>query len=110
LIGSYERVRYADVNYSLPSLVATYEWLRRDVNNKYDPREGNLIALGAGLGTSLNGLRPFSRLKARGQVWWPVGERDVFTIRGEVGKVWANDNTRIPADFGFRTGGARTIR
>ncbi|MGE4337866.1 MAG: autotransporter assembly complex family protein [Pigmentiphaga sp.] len=110
LIGSYERVRYADVRYSLPSVVASYEWLRRDVNNKYDPREGNLIALGAGLGSALNGFHPFSRLKARGQMWWPVGERDVFTIRGEVGKVWANDNTRTPADFGFRTGGARTIR
>src|SRR5690606_6719624 len=40
---------------------------------------------------------------------WPVGRRDVLTLRAEVGKVWSRTD-RLPEDFGFRTGGARTIR
>lgn len=110
LLASYERVRYADVDYRLPSGVATYEWLRRDVDSKYNPRQGTLVSLGAGLGSALDGWAPFGRLQARGQVWWPIGQRDLFTVRGEVGKVWAGSSTNIPSDFGFRTGGARTIR
>lgn len=97
-------------SYTLPSVTATYQWLRRDVDNKFNPREGHLIDLGAGVGTALNGFDPYSRLQARGQYWWPVGERDLVTVRGEVGKVWAGNGVRIPSDFGFRTGGARTIR
>lgn len=38
-----------------------------------------------------------------------MGDNDVLTIRGEVGKVW-RDNENVPPDFGFRTGGARSIR
>lgn len=97
-------------SYTLPSVTATYQWLRRDVDSKFNPREGHLIDLGAGVGTALNGFDPYSRLQARGQYWWPVGKRDLVTVRGEVGKVWAGSGVRIPSDFGFRTGGARTIR
>ncbi len=110
LMASYEKVRYGDVRYTLPSVVGTWEWLRRDVDNKYNPRSGNLVAVGAGVGTALDGFDPFTRLQARGQYWWPVGERDLFTVRGEVGRVWTHGSANIPADFGFRTGGARTIR
>jgi translocation and assembly module TamA len=38
-----------------------------------------------------------------------VGRRDVLTARAEVGKVWTQTD-RLPQDFGYRTGGARTIR
>ncbi|MGE8620459.1 MAG: autotransporter assembly complex protein TamA, partial [Achromobacter spanius] len=40
--------------YTLPTLTATAEWLRRDVDNKYNPREGNLIAVGGGVGVTLD--------------------------------------------------------
>ncbi|OZI28811.1 hypothetical protein CEG14_23000 [Bordetella genomosp. 1] len=96
--------------YDLPTATVTGEWLRRDVDNKYDPREGNLIALGGGVGVTLDDGSPYTRLRLRGQKWWPVGERDVLTLRGEVGRVWSNTRTRVPDDFGFRTGGARSIR
>ena len=110
LLAAHDHVRIEGADtYDLPSLTGTVEWLRRDVDNKYDPREGNLISLGGGLGVTLDTGRPYSRARARAQRWWPVGERDVFTLRGEVGSVWS-DNTRVPPDFGFRTGGARSIR
>jgi translocation and assembly module TamA len=96
--------------YSLPTLTATGEWLRRDVDNKYDPREGNLIALGGGVGVTLDTGEPYTRARFRAQKWWPIGKLDVLTVRGEVGRVWSNGNVQVPDDFGFRTGGARSIR
>lgn len=97
-------------SYSLPTITGTAEWLRRDVDSKYNPREGNLIAVGGGIGTTLDRGEPFTRATLRGQQWWPVGDRDVFTMRGEVGKLWSRSDALVPDDFGFRTGGARTIR
>src|SRR5690606_18114597 len=52
---------------------------------------------------------PFYRASLRAQHWWRMGERDVLTVRGEVGKVWSRTD-RLPADFGYRTGGARSVR
>lgn len=96
--------------FELPSIVGAYDLLRRDVNDKFDPRSGNLMAIGLGVGTDLERGDPFARSSARIQQWWPIGRRDNITIRGEVGYVWAKDSTRIPDDFGFRTGGAGSIR
>lgn len=96
--------------YDLPTATLTAEWLRRDVDKKYDPREGNLISVGGGVGVALDTGRPYTRMHLRGQQWWPVAKRDVLMLRGEVGRVWADARTRVPDDFGFRTGGARTIR
>jgi translocation and assembly module TamA len=97
-------------SFTLPTLTATAEWLRRDVDNKYDPREGNLISVGGGVGVTLDTGDPYTRLRLRGQKWWPIGKLDVLMIRGEVGRVWSNGNVQVPDDFGFRTGGARSIR
>ena len=96
-------------DYEVPTAVATWRWLRRDVDKKYDPREGNLIDFGLGAGITLDKSEPFYRSSLRLQQWWPIGERDVLTLRGEVGKVWSDTN-RLPQDFGYRTGGARTVR
>lgn len=96
-------------NYKVPTLVGGWQWLRRDVNNKYDPREGNLIDLGLGAGVTLDRGEPFYKTSLRGQHWWSIGRRDVLTLRAEVGKVWSQTD-RLPEDFGFRTGGSRTIR
>lgn len=96
-------------DYEVPTLVATWKWLRRDVNDKYDPREGNLLDFGVGAGVTLDKGEPFYRSSLRLQQWWPIGRRDVLTVRGEVGKVWSQ-TFRLPEDFGYRTGGARTIR
>jgi len=110
LIAAHDRTHIDGAeSYTVPSLVGTWQWLRRDVNDKYDPREGNLVDFGLGAGVTLDRGEPFYRASIRGQKWWPVGERDQLTIRAEVGKVWAS-TTRLPEDFGFRTGGARSIR
>src|SRR5690606_23882819 len=59
-------------NYDLPTVSTTAEWLRRDVDDKYNPREGNLIAVGAGVGVTLDEGKPYTRATARGQQWWPI--------------------------------------
>lgn len=97
-------------DYTLPTLTVTGEWLRRDVDNKYDPREGSLIALGGGVGVTLDTGEPYTRARFRAQKWWPIGKLDVLTVRGEAGRVWASGKVLVPDDFGFRTGGARSIR
>lgn len=114
LMANYDYVKRdtatEKTKFHLPTLVATYDLLRRDVDDKYNPRSGNLLAAGVGVGRDLKNKNYFSRASARAQVWFPIGKRDVFTLRAEVGKVWAKKDTLIPDDFGYRTGGARTIR
>ncbi|MGB6103698.1 MAG: BamA/TamA family outer membrane protein [Pusillimonas sp.] len=107
---AYDKTRISGAeDFEVPSGVATWQWLRRDVDKKYDPREGNLIDFGLGAGVTLDKGELFYRSSLRVQQWWPIGKRDVLTVRGEVGKVWS-DTDRLPQDFGYRTGGARTIR
>jgi translocation and assembly module TamA len=111
VLAAYDKVNISGGDsYNLPTVTGTVDWLRRDVDNKYNPRQGNLIDLGAGVGVVLDTGKPYSRLQARGQKWWPVGKLDVFTVRGEVGKLFSDSQTQVPDDFGFRTGGARSIR
>ncbi|WP_416347214.1 autotransporter assembly complex protein TamA [Castellaniella sp.] len=107
---SYDKNRTEGAyRYEVPSWAMTWQWLRRDVDAKYDPREGNLIEFGVGLGTTLDDGQPFYRSSLRVQQWWPIGDLDVLTLRGEIGKVWS-DTDRLPQDFSWRTGGSRTIR
>lgn len=110
VVAAYDRTRIdgAD-NYRVPTAVATWQLLRRDVDSKYDPRSGNLIDLGLGAGITLDKSEPFYRAGLRVQSWWPIGRYDVLTLRGEIGKVWSKTD-RLPNDFGYRTGGARSIR
>src|SRR5690625_6764784 len=84
--------------------------MRRHVNDKYNPREGNLIDLDLGVHYPLrNRYKTLYRAGLRMQQWFPVGKNDVFTIRGEVGRVWARSDC-IPLGFGFRPGCARALR
>lgn len=110
MVLAYDKTRYKGADeFKVPTLLGTWQWLRRDVNDIYDPREGNLIEAGLGAGVTLDRGEPFFRSGLRLQKWWPVGPDDVFTVRGEVGKVWSKTQ-RLPDDFGYRTGGARSIR
>lgn len=108
---AYDAVKRLDQpKFELPNAVVTYDLLRRDVDSKFDPRSGNLIVLGLGIGADLERGDPFARTSLRAQQWWPVGRRDNITVRAEVGYVHAKSSTRIPDDFGYRTGGAGSIR
>ena len=110
MVAAHDRTQISGADdYSVPTLVGTWQWLRRDVDKKYDPRQGNLIDFGLGAGLTLDTGKPFYRSSLRAQQWWPVGKYDVITVRGEVGKVWSKTD-RLPLDFGYRTGGARSIR
>lgn len=110
LIAAYDKTRISGApGFEVPTLVGTWEWLRRDVDSKYNPREGHLLDFGLGAGVTLDKGEPFYRSSLRAQQWWPMGDRDVLTLRGEVGKVWSQTD-RLPQDFAYRTGGARTIR
>lgn len=110
LVAAHDRTRIDGAeDFTVPTLVGTWQWLRRDVDSKYDPREGHLIDLGLGAGITLDSGDPFYRASVRGQHWWTLGQRDVLTLRGQVGKVWS-DTDRLPQDFGYRVGGARSIR
>lgn len=92
------------------SVEAVWQVLRRNVDNKYDPREGNLFDVGLGVSYPLGGGRKtLYRAGLRAQQWIPLGKDDVIMLRGEVGKVWPNTD-RIPMGFGYRTGGARSVR
>ena len=92
------------------ALEATWQVLRRNVDDKYDPREGNLFDVDVGVNYPLTGGgKTLYRAGIRAQQWIPMGKNDVFMLRGEVGQVWPKSD-RIPMGFGYRTGGARSIR
>jgi len=97
-------------SYNMNSLIGTADLTRRDVNDKFDPREGHVLGVGAGLGTELGGSNRFGRLTARGQYWWSPRTDYVLTTRLELGRVWTRNIDRVPDDFSFRTGGASTVR
>lgn len=110
LVAAYDRTRIKGAeSFRVPTAVGTWQLLRRDVDSKYDPRSGNLLDLGLGVGMTLDKNEMFYRAGLRAQTWWPIGRHDVLTLRGEVGKVWSKTD-RLPNDFGYRTGGARSIR
>ncbi|WP_051532296.1 autotransporter assembly complex protein TamA [Brackiella oedipodis] len=111
VVAAMDRVDRDEVpTYTLPSVVATWNLLRRDVNDKFDPRSGNLEALDLGIGSDVRERKAFARVGFRAQVWFPLFKRDNFSLRGEIGYVKASDDTRLPDDFGYRVGGARTVR
>jgi len=110
LMAAHDRTKIdGDEDFEVPTLVGTWQWLRRDVDSKYDPREGHLIDFGVGAGVTLDKGEPFYRASLRGQQWGRVGRRDVLSVRGQVGKVWA-ETDRLPQDFGYRIGGSRSVR
>ncbi|MFA5662867.1 autotransporter assembly complex family protein [Castellaniella sp.] len=108
LLHEENRISGSD-RYAVSAGTLNWQWQRRDLNSKYDPREGNLIELGLGVGATLDGAEPFYRARVRAQQWWSVGARDVLTVRAEVGKVWSRSDN-VPQSFMWRTGGSRSIR
>ncbi|AIL32448.1 hypothetical protein IX83_03230 [Basilea psittacipulmonis DSM 24701] len=101
-----------DDKYSLPTVVATWTGMRRDVDDIYNPTRGNLVAigLGAGIAGGSHSHRPFTRMDLRYQYWFSLSPKDIVTIRAQAGQVFADDQVTIPYDFGYRLGGARTLR
>ncbi|WP_164139695.1 BamA/TamA family outer membrane protein, partial [Stenotrophomonas maltophilia] len=73
------------------------------------PRRGNIITtqIGAavkGVLTDQSFVRSYSRIRQ----FVPVGQRDIFVARGELGAViTAGSGDGVPATLRFRTGGTQ---
>jgi len=93
------------------ALVLDWYWLRRKVDNPLFPMSGTLtqIRLG-GASNSVLSDQTFVRSYLRHQLWLPLGERDVITLRIEGGYTAATTSLGIPQDYLFRVGGTQTVR
>lgn len=94
------------------ALVPGFAWTRRDVDDPLFPRRGNILTtqIGAavkGLLTDQSFVRSYSRIRQ----YVPVGQRDIFVARAELGAVLtAGAADGVPATLRFRTGGTQSIR
>ncbi|CAG0124901.1 Translocation and assembly module subunit TamA [Rhodocyclaceae bacterium] len=93
------------------ALVLDWQWRRRAVDDPLYPRRGNVTEIRVG-GASRELLsdQNFLRSYARHQIWWPVGTRDIFSLRGEAGYTAALSRAGIPQEYLFRAGGAQSVR
>ena len=86
-------------------------WTLRRVDDLLDPRRGFVAQFQAGGGSkALLSDQNFVRLYTRYQHFFPVAERDVVTLRGELGATLAPSRDGIPGEFLFRAGGAQSVR
>lgn len=94
------------------ALVTSVEWTYRDVDNLVFPRRGYIFS--SDLGVALKSLlsdENFFRADTQLRHYFPVGERDLVILKGELGAVISKGgNTSIPASLLFRAGGTDSIR
>lgn len=95
------------------ALVASVEWTSRHVDDLVFPRHGYIISnsIGIALKSALSD-ETFIRVQTRFRKFFPVGERDLVLLGGNLGAVFSRsgDNISIPASLLFRAGGTETIR
>jgi len=93
------------------ALVPNATWTWRQLDNPLDPRAGTVLQLSVGGGAKAAlSDQNFVRLHGRIQYYLPVGERDTLSLRGELGRTFADSRLRIPQDYLFRTGGTGSVR
>ncbi|MPZ42311.1 MAG: BamA/TamA family outer membrane protein [Betaproteobacteria bacterium] len=87
-----------------------YRKTYRTTDELLTPREGLIGTMEVGVGIPALSSRKFAR--ARGILNWlvPLGERNDFFMRAELGVVLAEARTGVPSTFLFRTGGDQTVR
>lgn len=101
----------SDTNTLNQALSLSYSWTRRDVDDLLFPTRGYLVNLQAdGASQALLSSQSFVRGYGKVMYFHPVGNRNQFILRGELGMVSAKDTDGIPSDFLFRTGGDKTVR
>ncbi|MDO8206246.1 MAG: BamA/TamA family outer membrane protein [Gallionella sp.] len=95
----------------IQALVPDWQWHRRAADDPLYPRHGNVTEFRVGGGSrQLMSSQNFLRSYARHQMWWPVGERDVISLRGEAGVTAALSRLGIPQEYLFRAGGSQSVR
>jgi translocation and assembly module TamA len=106
-----QQIPLGGIRETVQALVLDWHWNRRRVDNPLFPMSGSLTQLLVG-GASKSALsnRDFVRSYIRQQIWIPLGERDVVTLRVEGGYTAATSRVGIPQDYLFRVGGTQTVR
>jgi translocation and assembly module TamA len=94
------------------ALVPAFAWTRRDVDNPVFPRRGNVINTQIGVAAkNILSDATFLRLYGRIRQYIPVGNRDLFIARLELGAdLTKADPAQVPASLRFRAGGTDSIR
>ena len=106
-----ERKTPLDPVIELDTLSTTYTWIRRYVDEIINPRSGNVIELEGTVGASGTQLdKTFVSGYGRIAQYFPIGQRDVLIVRGELGAVVADTTNVVPNRFLFRTGGSTSVR
>jgi translocation and assembly module TamA len=96
---------------SVKALVLDWHWNRRAVDNPLFPMSGSMTQLLVGGGSkAVLSDQNFVRSYFREQVWLPLSESDVTTLRIEGGYTAATSALGIPQDYLFRVGGTQTVR
>lgn len=106
-----QQIPLGGIRESVQALVLDWHWNRRAVDNPLFPMSGSLTQLLVG-GASKSALsdQDFVRSYFRQQIWLPLGQRDVVTLRVEGGYTAATSSLGIPQDYLFRVGGTQTVR
>jgi len=108
----YEKKEIGDTpTERLKSLPLYGSWTRRNVDDLVNPREGWLLNLQAA--AAVEGLltdESFINAYARAAGFLPVGRRDTFIARAELGRTWTSDPRSVPSRYLYRTGGSTTVR
>jgi translocation and assembly module TamA len=93
------------------ALVPNIMWTWRQVDNLLDPGDGIVLQfqVGGGAKAALSDQN-FVRLHGRWQQFIRLGTNNQLTLRGELGRTFADSRLRIPQDFLFRTGGTGSVR
>jgi translocation and assembly module TamA len=106
-----ERKTPLDPVIELDTLSTTYTWIRRYVDEIINPRSGNVIELEGTVGASgTQWDKTFVSGYGRIAQYFPIGQRDVLIVRGELGAVVADTTNVVPNRFLFRTGGSTSVR
>ncbi|SOD42087.1 autotransporter assembly complex protein TamA [Nitrosovibrio sp. Nv4] len=83
----------------------------RSVDDPLFPRDGSVTELRVGGGSrQLLSDQDFIRTYVRHQSWYPVGDRHVLFLRGELGYTFAPSRFGIPQEYLFRAGGIQSVR
>lgn len=99
------------INQINEALVLDWRWRRQVVDDPFFIRRGDVTEIRIGGGVqSLLSDQNFLRTYARHQTWWPVGARDTFFLRAEVGYTFADSRFGIPQEYLFRAGGIQSVR
>lgn len=93
------------------SLVAKLSWTARQVDNQRRPRSGRLYQMeSAAAYEGILSDETFVYLHGRYAHYWPLGKRSLILARTELGQTFARDETDVPTDWLFRTGGSSSVR